>query len=158
LIHLELLRVNVKGSNLKIKRNRSPKTFNRKKRVSMTMRRTPMKTRIGKNGIKRKNLSTVRNKESSLNQRRSTIQSMTKSTILRTTIPKMKLKSKGKRRKNHQRARNIKFQTIKQNFNRTRAQHKVNLKPKRPKSKKIRPQAQIIKVTKWNEARSRILT
>lgn len=90
--------MSVKQIKLKLLRNLSPKAFNRKKRVSMTMRRNPMKTGIEKNEIKRKRLSAVRNKES-LNQRRSTIQSMTMSTILRITIPKTKMTRKGKRRK-----------------------------------------------------------
>ena len=91
--------MSVKQIKLKLLRNLSPKAFNRKKRVSMTMRRSPMKTRIERNEIKRRKLSAVRNKES-LNQRRSTIQSMTMSTILRITIPKTKMTRKGKRRKN----------------------------------------------------------
>lgn len=90
--------MSVKQIKLKLLRNLSPKAFNRKKRVSMTMRRNQMKTRIERNEIKRKRLSAVRNKES-LNQRRSTIQSMTMSTILRITIPKTKMTRKGKRRK-----------------------------------------------------------
>ena len=90
--------MSVKQIKLKLLRNLSPKAFNRKKRVSMTMRRSPMKTRIEKNEIKRRKLSAVRNKES-LNQRRSTIQSMTMSTILRITTPKTKMTRKGKRRK-----------------------------------------------------------
>ena len=91
--------MSVKQIKLKLLRNLSPKAFNRKKRVSMTMRRNQMKTRIERNEIKRKRLSAVRNKES-LNQRRSTIQSMTMSTILRITIPKTEMKRKGKRRVN----------------------------------------------------------
>ena len=83
---------------LKAQRNLSLKAFNQKKRVSMTMRRTPVKTRIERNEIKRKRLGAVRNKES-LNQRRSTIQSMTMSTILRITTPKTKMTRKGKRLK-----------------------------------------------------------
>ena len=90
--------MSVKQIKLKLQRNLSLKAFNRKKRVSMTMRRTPVKTRIERNGTKRKKLSAVRNKES-LNQRRSKIQSMTMSTILRITIPKTKMTRKGKRRK-----------------------------------------------------------
>ena len=90
--------MSVKQIKLKLLRNLSPKAFNRKKRVSMTMRRNQMKTRIERNEIKRKRLSAVRNKES-LNQRRSTIQSMTMSTILRITIPKTKMTRKGKRLK-----------------------------------------------------------
>lgn len=90
------------------------------------MRRTPVKKRIERNGIERKRLSAVRNKES-LNQRKSTIQSMTMSTILRITTQKTEMKRKVKRRENQLRARNINFQTIKPNFNRTRAQLKVNL-------------------------------
>ena len=90
--------MSVKQIKLKSQRNLSLKAFNRKKRVSMTMRRTPVKTRIERNGTKRKKLSAVRNKES-LNQRRSKIQSMTMSTILRITIPKTKMTRKGKRRK-----------------------------------------------------------
>ena len=90
--------MSVKQIKLKLQRNRSPKAFNRKMRVSMTMRRIPVKRRIERNEIKRKRLSAVRNKES-LNQRRSTIQSMTMSTILRITIPKTKMTRKGKRRK-----------------------------------------------------------
>lgn len=68
------------------------------KRVSMTMRRTPVMRRIERNEIKRRKLSAVRNKEN-LNQRRSTIRSMTMSTILRITTPKTKMTRKGKRRK-----------------------------------------------------------
>ena len=90
--------MSVKQIKLKSQRNLSLKAFNRKKRVSMTMRRNPMKRRIERNGIERKRLSALRNKES-LNQRRSTIQSMTMSTILRITIPKTKMTRKGKRRK-----------------------------------------------------------
>ena len=78
--------MSVKQIKLKLLRNLSPKPFNRKKRVSMTMRRSPMKTRIERNEIKRRKLSAVRNKES-LNQ-------------MRITIPKTKMTRKGKRRKN----------------------------------------------------------
>ena len=90
--------MSVKQIKLKSQRNLSLKAFNRKKRVSMTMRKNPMKRRIERNEIERKRLSAVRNKES-LNQRRNTIQSMTMSTILRITIPKTKMTRKGKRRK-----------------------------------------------------------
>jgi hypothetical protein len=90
--------MSVKQIKLKLQRNLSPKAFNRKNRVSMTMRRTPVKTKIERNEIKRKKLSAVRNKES-LNQRRSTIQSMTMSTILRITIQKTMMTRKRKRRK-----------------------------------------------------------